>query len=171
MPTKPCPICNTRNEDDAPACTQCGNPLEPISTKFVGMPDPADTVKVEKIESFIDLEWIPENGIGIQVAGQSMPIYAPVRTELVIGRTTGYTPPADDFLDLSHLNAVDMGVSRKHLTIKRTASGYEVIDLASRNGSWLNGKRLVPNRPYPLSSGSIIRIGSMHFLVKYRPAK
>jgi len=137
----------------------------------VATPDASTNVKVEQIESFIDVEWIPENGLGIQAAGESQPLYVPVRDELVIGRTVEYTPPADDFLDLSNLNAGNLGVSRKHVMIRRTESGYEVTDLISRNGSWLNNKRLVPNRAYPLKSGSILRIGNMHLLIIHRPRK
>jgi len=106
-------------------------------------------------------------GIGIQVADEPMPIYVPVRNELVIGRTTEYVPPADDFLDLSNLKAGDFGVSRRHVMIRRIESGYEVVDLSSRNGSWLNEDRLVPKKPYPLPSGSILRIGHMRLLIMY----
>lgn len=169
---KLCPICNNENEDTASVCRHCGTRLEESSTGFVAIPEYSEgliNAPATQMESFIDLEWIPENGIGIQVAGETTPIYVPLRKDLVIGRTTEFTSPADDFLDLSNLNAGTMGVSRRHVMIRRTASGYEVIDLSSRNGSWLNAERLIPDRPYPFPSGSQLRIGNMRLLIMYRP--
>jgi hypothetical protein len=145
----------------------CGKWLEEVSTEFVGIPDPSANAQEAEIESFIDLEWIPENGIGIQVAGEPIPIYVPLRKDLIIGRTTEFTPPVDNFLDLSYLNAGSMGVSRRHIMIRRIESGYEAIDLTSSNGSWLNNKRLVPNIPYPFPSGSQLRMGNMRLLIMY----
>jgi len=170
-PVKSCPVCNSKNEENAPFCVRCGTSLNQISTQLVGVPNSSIDTSDVQIKSFIDPEWIPENGIGIQVAGETQPIYVPVRNELVIGRTVEYTSPTDDFLDLSNLNAGNLGVSRKHVMIRQTESGYEVMDLTSRNGSWLNNKRLVPNRAYPLKSGSILRIGHMHLLIMYRKRK
>jgi len=173
--SKLCPVCNKENEDAASICRHCGARLEDTSsTGYVGIPESSEgrvSAPSAQIESFIDLERIPENGIGIQVAGETQPIYASVRKEVVLGRTIEYTPPTDDFLDLSLLNAGTMGVSRKHLMIRRTESGYEASELTSRNGSWMNSERLVPKRPYPLASGSILRIGNMRMLIMYRTSK
>lgn len=168
---KRCPACNKENDEQATICMYCGKWLEEVSTEFVGIPDASDSAQDVKIESFIDLEWIPENGIGIQVAGEPTPIYVPVRKDLIIGRTTEFTPPTDNFLDLANLNAGHMGVSRRHVMIKRLESGYEAIDLTSSNGSWLNDRRLVPNIPYPFPSGSQLRMGNMRLLIMYRPKK
>ena len=75
--------------------------------------------------------------------------------------------PQSLVLDLTDLNAANLGVSKRHAMIRRSGSGFEVLDLSSRNGTWLNAERLVPNRPYPFASGSQIRIGQMRLLVVY----
>ena len=36
----------------------------------------------------------------------------------------------------------DPSVSRYHLELRRTASGIQVLDLGSRNGTWLNNVRI-----------------------------
>jgi pSer/pThr/pTyr-binding forkhead associated (FHA) protein len=41
------------------------------------------------------------------------------------------------------------------------------IDLAGTNGSWLNDKRLTPNKPYSLANGSQLRFGQMQLLFLY----
>jgi pSer/pThr/pTyr-binding forkhead associated (FHA) protein len=61
-----------------------------------------------------------------------------------------------------------MGVSKRHAMIRRNESGFEVLDLSSRNGTWLNAQKLVPNKPYSFPSGSQLRMGQMRLLVVYR---
>jgi len=51
----------------------------------------------------------------------------------------------------------DPGVSRKHLGIRKIASGYELADLGSTNGVYINGQRMAKRL---LANGDIIRIGS-----------
>lgn len=36
----------------------------------------------------------------------------------------------------------DAGLSRVHATIRRRDNGYEIVDLKSRNGTWVNGERI-----------------------------
>jgi hypothetical protein len=162
---KLCPICKNENEDTALVCRHCGARLEENPTRLVAIPENSDI----KIESFINVELIPEEGVGIHVAGEIKPLYVPISKEVIIGRTMEATSTSETFLDLSDLNAGSMGVSRQHAMIRRTASGYEVIDLSSRNGTWLNAERLVPNKPYPFVSGSQLRIGQMRLLIAYHP--
>ncbi len=51
----------------------------------------------------------------------------------------------------------DPGVSRKHLGSRRDQAGYELADLGSTNGVYVNGQRLAKRM---LVAGDIIRIGS-----------
>ena len=61
-----------------------------------------------------------------------------------------------------------MGLSRRQAKIQRSGQGYEIIDLASTNGTWLNDERLVPHQPYLLTSGSQLRLGRMRFVILFR---
>jgi len=81
--------------------------------------------------------------------------------------------PVDDFLDLSELGGHQAGISRRHAMIRRGEDGYEIVDLSSTNGSWLNDKRLIPYKPVPLASGSQLRFGLLRLLVlhHYRVSK
>ncbi len=51
----------------------------------------------------------------------------------------------------------DAAVSRKHVGIRRDASGYELADLGSTNGVYVNGQRMAKRL---LAAGDIIRIGA-----------
>lgn len=59
-------------------------------------------------------------------------------------------------IDGNTIVLADPGVSRKHAGIRRDAGGYEVADLGSTNGIYVNGHRVPKHR---LATGDIIRIG------------
>jgi len=51
-------------------------------------------------------------------------------------------------------------VSRRHAVIERLAGGYNIIDLSSSAGTFLNGDKLPPNAPCELSNGSKVSFGN-----------
>jgi len=164
---KLCRVCNNKNDVTASVCVHCGSSLDENVIITEKVSDLVNNVPVENIHSFIDAKLIPEGGIGVYVAGSFMPYYLQVDKELIIGRKV--EPTSEAMLDLSEQDAFHMGVSRRHALIRRSESGFEVIDLASRNGSWLNAEKLVPERPYPFASGSQLRVGQMRLFIIYRP--
>ena len=167
---KLCSVCHNENDETAIVCTHCGAWLEENPTRIVAIPENVagpSSAPAAHPESFIDMALIPEGGVGIHVAGEFKPYYVHIYKELILGRTSEVTLEA--VLDLSDANAANVGVSRRHAMIRRTATGFEVVDLASRNGTWLNAERLAPNRPYPFASGSQLRMGQMRMLIMYHP--
>jgi len=169
-PRKICPACNTENEATAEDCRNCGALLNDFPTDLVAPPDLVNA-PIPEVESFMDTSMIPEDGIGIHVANAPKPYYLYIYKELIIGRPTDADATLEAVLDLSELGAYAMGISRRHARIRRTATGFEVLDLDSRNGTWLNAERLIPNKPYPFVSGSQLRIGKMHLLLVYHIKK
>jgi hypothetical protein len=167
---KLCPTCQNENEDTASVCVHCGAWLEEHPTQIVAIPENANgqaNAPTDQLESFIDVALIPEEGVGIYVASAFKAYYVQIYKELILGRPADATLEA--VLDLSEANAGNMGVSRRHAKIRRTGSGFEVVDLSSRNGTWLNTERLAPNRPYPFVSGSQLHLGRMRLFVMYHP--
>ena len=53
------------------------------------------------------------------------------------------------------------GVSRKHARVLREADGVTLVDLGSKNGSWVNGER-VERRG--LVAGDLVQVGAHHIL-------
>lgn len=51
-------------------------------------------------------------------------------------------------------------VSRRHAVIERSASGYSIIDLDSKAGTFLNGQKLPPNAPFALEYGCRVSFGN-----------
>jgi pSer/pThr/pTyr-binding forkhead associated (FHA) protein len=164
---KTCPVCKSENAATAVECQNCGALLNDFPTDLVAIPDIANA-PVQNVESILDTSLIPEGGIGIYIPGAPKAYYLHVYKELIIGRPADAT--FDSVLDLSELGAYAMGVSRRHVKLQRTRTGFDVVDLGSRNGSWLNGERLTPNKSYSLASGAELRIGKMRLVIVYHPA-
>jgi len=165
-----CPVCKNKNELETIVCLYCGAMLgdrfmDPgTKTKKTDIPDLAP----EKIRDWSFNETaVPYGGIAVFVEGEFTPAYIDSNGEFVIGRTEG--TPSEILLDLSPLGGYAMGLSRRHAVIRRTGNGYEMFDLGSVNGTWLDDERLVPHKPYPLPSGSHLRLGRMRLFVFYHP--
>ncbi|HEY7812389.1 MAG TPA: FHA domain-containing protein, partial [Nakamurella sp.] len=63
--------------------------------------------------------------------------------------TAGRHPESDIFLD-------DVTVSRRHAEFRRTPEGYEVADIGSLNGTYVNRE---PIEVSPLTNGDEVQIG------------
>lgn len=90
--------------------------------------------------------------------GQMLPLTN--RTEYTMGRTSEGQPIMPD-IDFSPFQAYAAGVSRLHAVIKRVDSNIIFMDLGSANGTYINGKRLVPNQEHTLSHGDIVALGKL----------
>jgi pSer/pThr/pTyr-binding forkhead associated (FHA) protein len=51
--------------------------------------------------------------------------------------------------------------------VRAAGTGYEVVDLNSSNGTWVNGQRLVPNKPYDLPNGAVLQLGRLKLIASY----
>ena len=130
----------------------------------INMTDQQDT---EVANPFIGDLIIPDQGISFYITRLARAVI--VRSDgdsFFIGRSMDGSLPAA-MLNLEDLNGFAMGVSRRHALILAVGQGYEVMDLSSRNGTWLYDQRLLPNKSYLLPSGSLLRIGQERLLVRY----
>jgi hypothetical protein len=168
-----CPICKTKNELGANVCGHCGTRLDDPFTDSGHETKTSDmqALTPEMIRDWLSKEAkeaaIPESGIAFYVEGLSSHAYIDSKGEFVLGRKVGKT--TERLLDLAPFGGYSMGLSRRHAIIRWTNDGYEVLDLGSVNGTWLNEKRLVPHKSYSLPSGSHLRLGRMQLFVLYQP--
>lgn len=173
-----CSVCKRKNESSARFCVYCGSSLEntlvgPAATEPMKPGDMPET----HVPPLISLETIqralkpPREGIAIYVENYAVPAEVQTEKEFILGRKMADV--ADEVItDLVPFGAVENGVSRRHAKVRRANGGYEVIDLESTNGTWLNYKLLLPNQPYPLQSGGQIRLGRLQLVVMFqRPSK
>lgn len=96
----------------------------------------------------------PSTGAALVVASghQAGTRYA-ITSELM---TVGRHPDSDIFLD-------DITVSRRHVELSTSNTGYMIRDVGSLNGTYLNGERLEDSE-VSLTNGDEIQIGKFKLL-------
>lgn len=165
---KICPVCKHNNAASASVCSSCGGllegkPTDPMEvTEYFGA---HPGVSAERAAAATNLALIPQDGVGIYIPDAPKTLYVRVHKELIFGRQTETV--LENLLDLTEFDAFKQGISRRHAMLRPTKNGFEVIDLSSRNGTWLNGLRLIPKKPYPLDSGSQLRLGQMQLMIMF----
>src|SRR5215211_4479263 len=169
-----CPVCETPNELEAVVCSHCGAKLDP----FIESGHETKTTDMQALSPEVIKEWslneakdvaVPDSGIAFYVDGHSKAAHIDSRAEFVLGRNAGTTSDMlHDLVDLAPFGGYSLGLSRRHVVIRRTGNGYEVLDLGSVNGTWLNEERLIPHKSYPMPGSSYLRLGRMRIFVLYR---
>jgi serine/threonine protein kinase len=96
-------------------------------------------------------------GIASLVAenGKSFPV---AEETVVLGRNSSTRNIQND-IDLSDLDTKKI-VSRRHAMIQRKNNEFILHDLESRNGTFVNGERLLPIQSHTLISGDVIQFGA-----------
>lgn len=94
------------------------------------------------------------------VPGRTQPIFVRGQEAVVLGRRDrrNNTQPT---VDLTDYNGATLGVSRMHAKIVYLNDQYYVQDMASTNGTRINGKRLAPYQTMPLFAGDTLVLGQM----------
>ena len=166
-----------KNEVGAKKCIYCNTPLRGQTSQNTvlfrnahevtgALPDSyADFLDAPAppTERFMDFE-LPSKGIVLINLENGQPIAMQEEEAFILGRTSTEIKTREPLIDLTELDALELGVSRVHAMIRQTKDGYQIIDLDSSNGTWLENQRLVPKQPYPLDSGDRIRIGRLNML-------
>ncbi|MCA9903715.1 MAG: FHA domain-containing protein [Anaerolineae bacterium] len=88
----------------------------------------------------------------------------PAHSGYVLGRSDDNSDFIPD-IDLAQFGARELGVSRRHAALVSFQGATHLIDLGSVNGTFLNGKRLISEMPYPVISGNIIRVGTLQLVI------
>lgn len=161
-----CPVCKLKNEATAKICVHCQSPLHPgeiisyrTTRKVSGEGQAFDT------DEFRKRVGIPTDGIMVVLQESGQEIATVKEKRFILGRKVENIH--ETILDLSAYGAYGLGVSRLHLLIQKTKNGYEVSDMDSTNGTWLNDEELIPNKFYPVSSGARIRMGKMYIALLF----
>jgi hypothetical protein len=118
-------------------CMQCGRPMAPDwpQCMFCGWRPLPPAALVEFLSG--------------PMAGQQLVLEMDVTT---IGSIGGNT-----------IVLADPAVSRKHAGIRRTGPGYELADLGSTNGVYVNGQRTAR---HDLRPGDVIRVGTSEMIFR-----
>lgn len=96
----------------------------------------------------LDIENVPE------------PLVLRIEKEAVIGRRDPNTNTGP-VVDLATQGAYQMGVSRRHAVLRIQNKRLELTDLGSRNGTFVNGRRLTPHQSIHVVDGDEIQFGKI----------
>jgi hypothetical protein len=159
-----CPACNLKNDVSARVCVHCKKPLSfssgPHTTRQI-----SENAQQIAVEELLKNAPVPEDCIVIFSQESAQSIATVSDEKFILGRAAeGVREP---IVDLSAFGAYGLGVSRLHVFVQKTESGYEIRDMNSTNGTYLNDESLVPNQVYPLRSGDRIRMGKMCIIVLF----
>jgi hypothetical protein len=139
-----CTHCGHRNPDDARFCANCGRPLEGETTLSVSPVEAEEEVSADVHVSAEELE--PGQALLVVRRGPNQGSTFLLDAEII---TVGRLPESDIFLD-------DITVSRKHAEFARSGTGYQIRDVGSLNGTYVNGERVDRTE---LASGDEVQIG------------
>jgi hypothetical protein len=146
-----CNKCGHRNAAGSNFCSSCGALLEPEShdhsTITFHEVRPADAVDIDE-EVSVELDRIPAD-IGMLVVKRGPQVGSRFSLDRHL-TTAGRHPESDIFLD-------DITVSRRHAEIEQIDDGYQVRDVGSLNGTYLNRERVTQAA---LANGDELQIGA-----------
>lgn len=164
MSTITCPSCSQANPDTNLFCSHCGEMLDRFQ-------------KTPKIDVGNLRVNYPQWG-NARISSRHRLVLRlvnslkQIRIDLVENQpvTLGRADPLADIMpdfDLSRYNGLAMGVSRRHASLVMQDNTLQITDLDSTNGTYLNGKRLIPYRPNILRDGDEIRLGDLRMLAMF----
>lgn len=159
-----CPNCGNKELPGALYCKECGTPFTVVSR------DPTMTIPstladdlYEEEADLADQEVPPTPGdasLSLFLVDTGEVIQLEGLPEYTLGRSAEDQPLLPD-VDLAPYHAYEYGVSRLHASIKLSQPYALLTDFDSANGTLLNGQKLAPNKPYPITHGDIFSLGKM----------
>jgi hypothetical protein len=162
-----CQNCSARNRMEDVFCYACGHMLadvkDAMSTRhFASATD----------ELFNKDYFGPDSVLVLQLRDQEKRIALRPQTrsqELVLGRSTQNNAMRPD-VDLSRVNAEELGVSRLHLSLSYDpeSNTIQIADLGSSNGTFVNGQKLHPKEVRILRHGDDLRLARLPMRVRYQ---
>ena len=113
--------------------------------------------------SLVDLDELEEPSIRLKIVTSGQEIIRTRRSELTIGRAYKNSIPD---IDLGPYGGSKAGVSRQHSRLIYKDNQWFVEDLASTNGTFVNGVRIAPNKLESFKDGDLIRCGQIELELK-----
>jgi pSer/pThr/pTyr-binding forkhead associated (FHA) protein len=151
-----CNKCGHRNPAGSNFCSSCGAPLDGEArddrTITFHPIDRGQESSDHRDDVVVHIDELPADGAVLVVrsgpdAGMQVPLGRPVTR-------AGRHPASEVFLD-------DITVSRRHVEIERTPTGYVATDVGSLNGTYLNRERI--DRAV-LTNGDELQIGKFRLV-------
>ena len=89
-----------------------------------------------------------------------------VTKDVTVGRIPNSADP-DVSIDLEPFDGHDLGVSRQHAMLKRINENLILVDLASSNGTFVNGHKAEAGDRYNIMDGDSLTFGRLSLEVRF----
>jgi hypothetical protein len=171
MNKKICPKCERENPAGNAFCSVCGAflPMEPgaFQTRLTTRAEAQTDAMISQRGT---VTFDQQKALSLYIVDYDECVNVPIdreRDTVVLGRTDPQSPQQPE-VDLSLFEAAQRGVSRRHAMIRFCGDRLEITDLGSTNATYLNGLRLIPNKPQAIHNGDVIRPGNLKMLVTFK---
>jgi pSer/pThr/pTyr-binding forkhead associated (FHA) protein len=158
-----CTKCGRPNQVGAAFCYACGEIL--LSSRSSSTRQLEETISTRRKLGASYFGARSKIIIEIANSGDRLEVF-PTEHDIVIGRSTSTSAISPD-IDLAHYDAEELGVSRLHVTIKRSDKSLTITDMNSSNKTYLNGQVLHSNEVRVLSDNDEIRLGRLYLRVRF----
>lgn len=158
-PVERCPSCGEPRDPGAPFCESCGHDYSgatvvPAPAAAVAVPvSAAATLTIAADRGYFDAHSATSGLTFPEGAGEVR--VALTRDVVMVGRRSdsrGVFPDVDLRATID-----DPAASHRHAELRRTATGWVIVDLGSTNGTAVNGQRITE---HPLHDGDELRFGA-----------
>lgn len=171
-----CPTCRNEEYEGTLYCSECGSQLWTLMDDNETAALKRDSqILLEQSAQVIASATIPpdlrpaaqaagEIILRIDGLGEQLPLTGKAMYSL------GRADPAHQVIpdvDFGPFGGQHLGVSRRHATLQRDATGVTLTDLASANGTMVNGRTLEANETVRLKDGDEIALGRLVFKVYF----
>jgi hypothetical protein len=156
-----CPNCHATHVANTLVCSECGTFL-PFEQEEIVLPGGGDLswggTPAEPVAGATDGGTALHLRLHIGEPRQAVEVS--LDQAVCLGRLD---PAADTFpeVDLSQYGGLEKGVSRRHARLTARKGAVVVEDLASINGTFVNGRRLIPYLPEVVRDGDQLQIGNI----------
>lgn len=166
MSAQVCQNCQRANPADALICANCGH-LLPVGERARAAQMPPAVHALQRSVHWGTAYFGEESVLLLRVAHTGQHFEVSLRRECVLGRASADRRPD---IDLTGYDAVEMGVSRRHVRISRQFGTALIEDLGSLNGTFLNGERLLPHQSRVLRHDDELQLGRLVLRVSFERA-
>jgi len=166
-----CPFCQATHVANTLFCGECGNYLRQEEGRQTDPLDTDDLAWVEVTipdEPDVSVPITPDTSpkaLQIKIGGEQRELEIPLTKAIHLGRVD---PASNVFPEIYVGNEYDAAksVSRRHARIMKQSGTVVIEDLASVNGTFVNGKRLDPYLPETIRDGDTIYLGKVPIEIK-----
>lgn len=164
-----CPHCSKENSDAEAYCYACGHILPAALSGLTSSTMELSDVygKLEPQRRWGTAYFDRKSRLQLTFRDSGEVLILEVGHRLVLGRAHEEPGIEQPDVDLSPYDALEKGVSRRHMMVSREHDTVAVMDLGSANSTYLNGQRLLPSEPRILRDNDELRLGRLVIRVTF----